>query len=251
MSKKALLGARGVHKSYVMGRSPVRVLRGASLSVQEGEFLAIMGSSGSGKSTLLHILGALDVPDKGSVTFRGEDIFGMGGAARRVMKSREIGFVFQFYHLLPECSVLENVLMPRMMLHSFWSWQSARRRARRETMELLGRVGLADRAKHRPNELSGGERQRVAIARALANQPSLLLADEPTGNLDAVIGSEILDLLAGLNRAGQTVVMVTHDARVASRAHRCVQLGDGIIREAGGPSGTDALAPVATREVTR
>ncbi len=254
MSKGVLLSARGLHKSYIMGRSTVRVLRGASLSVAEGEFLAIMGASGSGKSTLLHILGALDLPDKGTVTFRGDDVFKMGSAARRVLRSREIGFVFQFYHLLPECTVLENVLMPGLVAHSFWSWQSLRRRAQRETMELLDRVGLAERAKHRPNELSGGERQRVAIARALANQPSLLLADEPTGNLDAAIGSEILNLLAELNEAGQTIVMVTHDAHVASRAHRRVQLGDGMIREAAvsdPPGRTAAPAQVVTREVTR
>ncbi|MGD2110218.1 MAG: ABC transporter ATP-binding protein [Phycisphaerae bacterium] len=247
----SLISARGLHKSYMMGRSPVRVLRGASLAATEGEFLAIMGASGSGKSTLLHILGALDLPDKGSVSFRGKDVFAMPAAARRALRCREIGFVFQFYHLLPECTVLENVLMPMMISQTAWRWLSSRRRARNETLELLNRVGLADRARHRPNELSGGERQRVAIARALANRPSLLLADEPTGNLDAAIGSDILDLLAELNQAGQTIIMVTHDPQVASRAHRCVTLGDGIIREAAVPDGADTLARVATREVTR
>jgi ABC-type lipoprotein export system ATPase subunit len=251
MSRTTLLSAQAIHKTYIMGRSPVRVLRGASLSVASGEFLAIMGASGSGKSTLLHILGALDIPNKGTVKFREQDIFAIGGAAQRELKSREIGFVFQFYHLLPECNVLENVLMPRMVLHSFWRWQSARRRARQETMELLDRMGLADRAKHRPSELSGGERQRVAIARALANKPSLLLADEPTGNLDAAIGSEILNLLAELNRAGQTIVMVTHDAHVAARAHRCVRLGDGVIREAVVPEGGPVQTRPPAREVAR
>lgn len=232
-----------------MGRSPLRVLRGASLSVQKGEFLVITGPSGSGKSTLLHLLGALDVPDSGTVMFNGQDVFGMSRWAQRTYRNRGIGFVFQFYHLLPECNVLENVLMPRLVAHSFWGWQSARRQARRETEEMLESVGLADRAKHRPSELSGGERQRVAIARALVNHPALLLADEPTGNLDAVIGSGILKLLAELNKTGQTIIMVTHDTMVASLAHRCVQLGEGVIREAPVPGGEPTLAQMTTREV--
>ncbi len=228
-----MLHARGLHKSYTMGRSSLRVLRGASLRARRGEFLVIKGASGCGKSTLLHLLGALDTPDRGTVEFNGRDIFAMNDADRRAYRNREIGFVFQFYHLLPECNVLENVLMPKLVANSLWGWRSARRQAHRDAAEILERVGLTNRAKHRPAELSGGERQRVAIARALVNRPALLLADEPTGNLDAAMGGEILDLLAELNEAGQTIVMVTHDEAVASRAHRRVHLSEGVIREVG------------------
>ncbi|HNQ24639.1 MAG TPA: ABC transporter ATP-binding protein [Phycisphaerae bacterium] len=232
MSKPAaLLQAWSVHKTYLLGRVEVPVLRGASLGVQRGEFVVIQGASGSGKSTLLHILGALDLPEKGTVTFDGRNLFAGSPAARERYRNRDVGFVFQFYHLLPELNVLENVLVPRLTGQSFWSWQVARGGVRRETEAMLERIGLADRAKHRPAELSGGERQRVAIARALINRPTVLLADEPTGNLDAVIGGEILDLLVELNRAGQTIVMVTHDAGVAARAHRRVVLKGGVIQE--------------------
>ncbi|MGB2985605.1 MAG: ABC transporter ATP-binding protein [Phycisphaerae bacterium] len=244
-----MLRARDLHKSFKMGQSTLRVLRGASLEAVKGEFLVIMGASGSGKSTLLHLLGALDIPDRGTVEFNGRDLFQGGNEARRVYRNRDVGFVFQFYHLLPECNVLENVLIPRLIAHSVWGWRFSRREARRDAEEMLERVGLAERAKHRPAELSGGERQRVAIARALINRPLLLLADEPTGNLDAAIGEEILVLLAGLNKAGQTIVMVTHDAEVASRSHRCVQLSGGVIREADTPGGKRSPARRATREV--
>lgn len=227
-----LLEARAIHKSYKMGHEDLRVLRGASLKVDRGEFLAIMGASGSGKSTLLHILGALDTPDRGSVHYGGEDVFNRSSAWRRRYSNRDVGFIFQFYHLLPELNVLENVLMARMITHSGWSWWGRRRAARRDAQALLERVGLAERLRHRPRELSGGERQRVAIARALVNEPALLLADEPTGNLDEKIGGGILNLLFELNESGQAIVMVTHDPRVASRAHRRVHLTDGVIREA-------------------
>ena len=227
-----LLRARNVFKSYAMGKAEVSVLRGVSLSVRVGEFLVISGASGSGKSTLLHILGALDLPDRGTVEFRGEDLFPSGTARRETYRNRDVGFIFQFYHLLPELDILENVLMPQMVQRSFRAWFSgARRLARDDAKEMLDRVGLSHRLKHLPKELSGGERQRVAIARALVNGPSLLLADEPTGNLDQEIGREILALLSDLNVAGQTIVMVTHDAEVASRADRRVRLDDGVVRE--------------------
>jgi len=229
---KILLRARSLHKTYTMGRSKVRVLRGASLTAYRGEFLVIMGASGSGKSTLLHILGALDTPDRGSVEFEGRNLFGQSRDDRAVYRNRQIGFVFQFYHLLPELNVLENVMIPRFVGHSIWTWRRVRRAVRRDAEALLDRVGLQGRAKHRPNELSGGERQRVAIARALVNEPRLLLADEPTGNLDASIGADILDLLTQVNQDDQTVVMVTHDPQVASRAHRVVRLRGGRIEEA-------------------
>ncbi len=224
-----MLKVRNIHKAYRMGPSKLRVLRGAGLSAERGEFLVIMGSSGSGKSTLLHILGALDTPDMGSVEFAGRNIFDMPTSAREAYRNREVGFVFQFYHLLPELTVLENVLLPKLVTHSLLSWGVNRSNARRAATEILDRVGLLQRVKHRPAELSGGERQRVAIARALINAPSLLLADEPTGNLDASMGADILDLLTQVNKDGQTVVMVTHDPNVASRAHRVVRLRDGEI----------------------
>ncbi len=259
---KPILVARNIHKSYRMGRADVRVLRGASLTVADGEFLVVMGSSGSGKSTLLHILGALDAPDDGSVQFRGQTVIQsfprsksgrtldrlFGGFAeygllrmaldpserqRATYRNRDVGFVFQFYHLLPELTVLENVLMARMIGRSFLGWRGVRVESRNSACEILDRVGLQDRIRHRPSELSGGERQRAAIARALVNQPALLLADEPTGNLDEATGAGILRLLTELNAAGQTIVMVTHDAKVASLADRRVQLSDGVVREMG------------------
>jgi ABC-type lipoprotein export system ATPase subunit len=228
---KPILRAKGIHRTYGAGHAAVKVLRGASLEASEAEFLVIMGASGCGKSTLLHVLGALDAPDRGTVEFRGENIFNLPPAVRGRYRNRDVGFVFQFYHLLPELNVLENVVIPRLVTHSYWSWRSARRESRKEAAALLDRMGLADRAKHRPNQLSGGEKQRVAIARALINRPALLLADEPTGNLDEKIGSDILKLLVELNVAGQTIIMVTHDAKVASLAHRRVHLSEGVIRE--------------------
>lgn len=223
------LHASGIHKTYQLGRVQLKVLKGCSLSVAQGEFVTIMGSSGSGKSTLLHILGALDIPDSGTVQFEGRDIFASSNARRDRLRNATFGFVFQFYHLLPELSVLENVLLPSMVGTPIFRWPGRRAEARRVAAELLEKVGLSGRLKHRPNELSGGERQRVAIARALANQPRVLLADEPTGNLDETTGREILGVLKTLNRAGQTIVMVTHDPQVAASAHRIVNLADGRI----------------------
>ena len=230
-----MLRARSISKSYRMGRSVLRVLRGASLDVGRGEFLAVTGPSGSGKSTLLHILGALDPPDStgprrsnsGTVELDGHNLFDLSPRERDRVRNLDIGFVFQFYHLLPELTVFENVLAPGMVGHSLLGWFDAGPRIRRDTQELLERMKLDSRASHRPKELSGGERQRVAIARALVNKPKLLLADEPTGNLDEATGRDILDLLIELNEAGQTIVMVTHNADVASLAHRCVQLKEG------------------------
>lgn len=244
-----MLRATNLHRSYKMGSESLRVLRGASITAEKGEFLVIRGASGSGKSTLLHLLGALDVPERGTVEFDGQDIFALGHKARRAYRNQQVGFVFQFYHLLPECTVLENILMPQMVAQSFAGWRSARRRARADAEELLERMGLLARAKHRPSELSGGERQRVAIARALINRPALLLADEPTGNLDAQIGMEILSLLTELNAAGQTIVMVTHDTQVAAKAHRTVELIEGEIREIGRTSSPPTPARVTPEEV--
>ena len=223
----AILNVSGLHKSYRLGASEVQVLRGASLSVQRGEFLAITGASGSGKSTLLHLMGALDVPDRGHVTFDGTELFTGSSAERDHLRNVHFGFVFQFYHLLPELSAMENVLLPAMVRYSIPAWLRGRSGCKARAQKLLEDMGLKGRLRHRPNELSGGELQRVAIARALINEPEVLLADEPTGNLDTRTGQGILELLQGLNRDGQTVVMVTHDAKVAAAADRVISLVDG------------------------
>ncbi len=244
-----MLKTTGLHKSYRMGRSLVSVLRGVSFTVDRGEFVVIRGASGSGKSTLLHLLGMLDIPDRGRIEFDGGDLLAAREAERRAYRNVQIGFVFQFYHLLPECNVLENVLMPQMVRHSFLGWRRVRSTVRGEAESIIERVGLAERITHRCNELSGGERQRVAIARALINRPAILLADEPTGNLDAKIGGGILGLLAGLNQGGQTLIMVTHDSAVADHAHRRVHLVDGVLRKS---EETDELATpsrIGRREV--
>jgi len=225
-----ILHAAGVHKSFRLGRDELHVLKGASLSVARGEFVAVMGASGSGKSTLLHVLGALDLPDRGTVSFEGLDLFKGTAAERDHLRNIHFGFVFQFYHLLPELTALENVLMPAMVRYGVLGWLPRRSKMKERAEELLVWMGLKDRVRHRPNELSGGERQRVAIARSLMNHPQVLLADEPTGNLDTKTGEGILGLLQGLNAKGQTVVMVTHDNRVASTADRVLQLVDGKIR---------------------
>jgi lipoprotein-releasing system ATP-binding protein len=287
-----ILRCEGVHKSYRLGRTVLPVLRGVSVRIATGRFIAVTGSSGSGKSTLLHVLSGLDVPQRGQVFFRNEPMFepeplrkiptgreegfaagfepsdaaavvpgsagagrrggasfsagegrpggsatGFGGpesAAYRFLGQRRdswlnaaFGFVFQFYHLLPECDVLENVLLPAMVGRPVSQWLAGRQAAQVRALDLLGRVGLKDRLRHRPGELSGGERQRVAICRALMNQPAVLCADEPTGNLDGRTGREILDLLKELNRAGQTLVMVTHDRELARSADEVVHLVDG------------------------
>jgi ABC-type lipoprotein export system ATPase subunit len=305
-----LLIAEGIQKTYDMGRVQLRVLAGCDLRVAEGEFVAIMGRSGSGKSTLLHILGALDVPDKGEVRFGREVVHsaprGLVGVALDVlhvlnvhaalsallhiagfvalcalfwlllipvrampwpawvyfalqgappvialaltvmlrlvlgqiverprvrMRRREFGFVFQFYHLLPELNVLENALLARMVGTGTLAWLGRRGAARQETLQVLQRVGLSDRLRHRPSELSGGERQRVAIARALVHRPKILFADEPTGNLDAAAGAELMTLLKGLHADGQTIVMVTHDPAIAAQADRILRLENGVLRQ--------------------
>ncbi len=246
---KPLLRAKGIHKAYGTGHAEVKVLRGVALDASVAEFLVIMGASGCGKSTLLHLLGALDAPDRGMVEFRGESIFDWSPSSRGKYRNTDVGFVFQFYHLLPELTVLENVIVPRLVENSFWSWRSARKESRKEAAALLDRMGLGDRAKHRPNQLSGGEKQRVAIARALINRPALLLADEPTGNLDEKTGGEILKLLVELNEAGQTIIMVTHDTKVASLAHRRVHLSEGTIREVENQGGARPSATATTKKV--
>ena len=225
-----ILKSEGVYKSYRMGVTKVKVLKGLDLAVERGEFAAIVGASGSGKSTLLHILGALDKPDKGIVQFEGRDLGRQSGRELNRFRNRMVGFVFQFYHLLDELSVLENVFLPAMASRSILGWFGCRKWAKNRARELLEQLGLAERAMHKPYQLSGGERQRVAIARALMNEPRLLLADEPTGNLDSATGNGILDVFEKLNTAGQTIIMVTHDQRIAARARRIITLADGRIK---------------------
>ncbi|MHC4617921.1 MAG: ABC transporter ATP-binding protein [Planctomycetota bacterium] len=224
-----ILEVEGLYKSYRMGAAEVNVLKGLDLAVKEGEFLAIVGASGSGKSTLLHILGALDGPDNGTVRVEGRDLNGLGAGELNAFRNKTVGFVFQFYHLLDELNVLENVFLPAMASKGIWGWVLSRGEAKQRASRLLGELGLGDRARHKPYQLSGGERQRVAIGRALMNEPKLLLVDEPTGNLDSATGDGILNIFAELNRAGQTVVMVTHDERIARRAGRVITLADGKI----------------------
>jgi lipoprotein-releasing system ATP-binding protein len=219
-----------LHKSYHKGAIEVPVLRGVSLSVKQGEFLAIVGQSGSGKSTLLHLLGTLDAPDQGEIYYAGQRIDNLRPAARDRLRNRQFGMIFQFYHLLPELSTLENVVMPLMITHGVVSFLRQRKRHRARAEELLDMVGLSHRLKHRPRELSGGEMQRAAIARALVAEPDLLLADEPTGNHDQTTGQEIIRILRTLNRQRKlTIVMVTHDRAIADQADRIVRLAGGRI----------------------
>jgi lipoprotein-releasing system ATP-binding protein len=240
-----MLRARHIRKTYRLGRVDVPVLRGADLDVAEGEFVAILGASGSGKSTLLHILGGLDRPDrgvggvggdggegeaagKGVVEFRGREVTGFGARELDEYRNGSVGFVFQFYHLLPELRVIENVTLPAMIRFGRLGYRAREGEIVERARGLLKAFGLGERLDHRPAELSGGERQRTAVARALINEPAVLLADEPTGNLDRVTGNHILDLLGEYRRAsGLTVVMVTHDQEVAARADRVVRLVDG------------------------
>lgn len=224
-----IISASGIHKSYKMGQSSIDVLKGLELSVPRGAFLAVVGASGSGKSTLLHILGALDTPDKGSVHFNGNDLQKFSSRQLNTFRNKKVGFVFQFYHLLDELTVLENVILPVMAGVSTLGWLAQRNSTKKRANEFMERLGLAQRIKHKPYQLSGGERQRVAIARALINGPEMLLADEPTGNLDFETGNGILDVFEELNRDGQTIIMVTHDDRIAQRAHSVIRLLDGRI----------------------
>ena len=226
-----VLQATGLHRTYRMGRVEVPVLRGVDLQVQEGEWLCVLGSSGSGKSTLLHQLGDLDRPDRGQIAWRGRMLSEMRRRERETYRNRAIGFVFQSYHLMPELNVLENVMVASMVGHDPFAWGSMRAEASARAEELLDAFGLGHRFEHRPAELSGGERQRVAMARALVNGPDVVLADEPTGNLDTKTGDGILDVLAERHRLGLSMVMVTHDPTIAARADRVVKMVDGVVVE--------------------
>jgi ABC-type lipoprotein export system ATPase subunit len=226
-----ILQASGLRKSFRMGDSRLEVLERVDLSVRAGEFVAIEGRSGSGKSTLLHILGALDEYDGGTVTFEGQDINRLNSARRSALRNRQFGFVFQFYHLLPELNVLENTMLAAMIERSWLGFQGHKSEIKMRAKELLAELGMDKRLKHRPAQLSGGERQRVAIARALMNQPRVLFADEPTGNLDFDTGRQIMAVLERLHRqANKTIIMVTHDRSLASQADRILVLQNGVLR---------------------
>ena len=218
------LSARGLSKTYAMGKRTLEVLRGVDLTVARGEFLALRGASGAGKSTLLHLIGGLDSPNAGEIFFNDRNLAKFSEGELTQFRNRRVGFVFQAYHLLPELTALENVCLPARVARI--SSAQTERRGR----ELLARVGLAERTEHKPSELSGGEQQRVAIARALINEPELLLADEPTGNLDSQTGGEIIELLKSLRVEKQmTLIIATHDAKVAAHAQRVIELADGRI----------------------
>jgi putative ABC transport system ATP-binding protein len=231
----ALIEVDDVRKTHRMGAREVHALAGVSLAVARGDYLAVMGASGSGKTTLLHLIGCLDRPSSGSVRLDGTDVSGLDDDALSELRSRRIGFVFQAFHLIPQLSVAENVELP--LVYQGASAVSRAERAR----HVLASVGLGGRAEHRPSELSGGECQRAAIARALVAEPDVLLADEPTGNLDSRTGDEIMDILEGLHAGGVTIVLVTHDPAKAERARRRIEMRDGrIVGEA--PS----VAPVGS-----
>ena len=218
---KSLIALRDLEKVYRVGTELVHALRGVTLDIHPNEFVAIMGPSGSGKSTLMNILGCLDIPTRGSYLLNGTDVSKLSQSGLARIRGRQIGFVFQNFELLPRTTALKNVQLPLMYA------MVPRRRQR--AMEALQRVGLADRASHRPNQLSGGQKQRVAIARALAQEPDIILADEPTGNLDSATGNEIMAVFDKLHAAGQTIIIVTHEPDIAQRCHRIVTLRDGLI----------------------
>jgi lipoprotein-releasing system ATP-binding protein len=229
----SLLRVRDLRKSYRSGDHRLEVLRGVDFDLAAGEFVAVVGQSGSGKSTLLHLMGLLDAADSGEIELGETRIDRLPAGRRDRLRNSAIGMVFQAYHLLPELDALENVLAPLMVRHGVVEWLRVRREARARAADLLERFGLGGRLHHKPRQLSGGEMQRVAIARALVTQPKVLLADEPTGNLDEATGAGILDALCELNRAdGLSIVLVTHDASIARRADRIVRLAAGRVEAA-------------------
>lgn len=224
-----ILEAQGVHRHFALLRNRVDVLKGVDLAVGRGEALSIMGASGAGKSTLLHIMGGLDRPTKGTVLYEGRDLFSLSAARRTEYRADAFGFVFQSYHLLPELTIAENVLLPAMRK---LAWIKQAKALREKALHLLEQVDLQDRATHRPMELSGGEQQRAALARALMNDPDIVLADEPTGNLDSRTGERVLEQLFALTKdRGHTLVLVTHNEAIAGRCDRVVHMKDGLIVE--------------------
>jgi len=225
-----LLAARAIRKSFQIGPQKLEVLHGIDLELRRGELLALMGSSGAGKSTLLHILGLLDPPTEGEIVLEGESAWKLPVEKRARVRNQKIGFVFQFYHLLPELNALENVLLPAMIAWSAIEYRGKKKELKERAESMLERFGLSERLKHRPAQLSGGERQRVAIARALFLDPPILIADEPTGNLDSATGDKVLELLlAEQEKRSLSMLLVTHDERIARRCRRIIYMTDGRI----------------------
>ncbi len=219
-----MLEVLAVEKHYDHPSGKVQVLKGIDLKIAQGDVVAIVGPSGAGKSTLLHIMGGLDEPAQGEVIFEGENIYKMSAQKRSVFRNTKVGFIFQFYHLLPEFTALENVILPGMVDKNAGNIDQLKAKAQ----SLLEQVGLGARSQHKPHELSGGEQQRVAIARSLVNEPKVIFCDEPTGNLDSQSGQAVIDLLMELNKKNkQTLVIVTHDEQIAKRSHRVVKMRDG------------------------
>lgn len=227
-----MLRAEDLCKTYHRHAVKVPVLHGLNLEVRTGEFLSIVGASGSGKSTLLHLLGTLDEPDSGAIYLDETRIDNLPAKQRDELRNRTFGYIFQFYHLLPELTTLHNVLMPAYIAHGTWDWFKTRGKWKKRALELLDRVGLSHRLKHRPRELSGGEMQRAAVARSLLMNPRVLLADEPTGNLDAATGGDIVKLLRDINRdEGVTIVMVTHNLEIVHATDRVVKMIGGVVTD--------------------
>ncbi len=225
-----VLQSCGVHKSYAIAKREIPVLRGVDLAVEHGEKVALLGASGAGKSTLLHLLGLLDTPTRGEVRYDGRAVQDLPVGARARLRHEHVGFVFQFYHLIPELTALQNVALARMMGTSVLSYLPRRRQCRAQATEMLEKVGLGERLHHRPSELSGGERQRVAIARALLAEPKIVLADEPTGNLDSQTAAGVVELMFSIQRErGLAFLLVTHDEQLAQRCDRIIRMKDGVV----------------------
>jgi lipoprotein-releasing system ATP-binding protein len=231
--RDVLLASRGIKKSFSVGERELEILHGVDIELGAGELLGLMGASGAGKSTPLHILGLLDHPTSGEVFIQGESAWKLAVTERAHLRNQRIGFVFQFYHLLPELDAVENVLLPAMIARSTFAYRADSRRLRARAEDMLAKFGLKERLKHRPSQLSGGERQRVAIARALFLDPPIVIADEPTGNLDSATGEKVLDLLLAEQRErGLSLLLVTHDERIAQRCQRILRMEDGRIVDA-------------------
>ena len=232
VARPTAMSVTGLHKSYHKGKLEVPVLKGVDLSVSEGSFSAIVGQSGSGKSTLLHLLGTLDAPDAGEIHYRDQRIDHLPSKQLEKLRNTEFGLIFQFYHLLPELTTLENVLVPRMVQDGFFQYLRNKKKYTERATELLELVGLTHRLTHKPSELSGGEMQRTAIARSLISNPSILLADEPTGNLDAENGAEVMETLHRLReQENLTLLMVTHDSELANKADHVIHLVNGVVED--------------------
>jgi lipoprotein-releasing system ATP-binding protein len=230
MNNNTILKIENIARSFKTGNRTLEILKGISLDIKAGEILAIAGPSGAGKSTLLHIMGLLDKPTSGRVLFKDKDLYALPGSEQARLRNSSFAFIFQFYHLIPELNIMENILLPHMISNSILGWQMRHKALKAKAGKLIDKLGLAERVNHKPNQLSGGEQQRVAIARALVTDPEVILCDEPTGNLDTNATLEIQNLISELNRQeGKTFVIVTHNDNIARWSHRMIHLVDGQI----------------------